>query len=445
MAMSKSDIDKSKKKLGIEDTGSNKSKHNVCQANQCLKPATDTCNYCGREFCEFHSAPKIAASASYIWAMDKSDPEKFKKYNEDWQSQNGHPDIKYTDEWNKGRAENKRKEYVDMNKAYDKLFQKREKSQKWYGGSSNYHTNYHNKYRNDKFRNDIFYDKTLIKNVLLFSILLTVIATLPFGFPILGRSSFSSNFLISSSFLINFLAIFLLFTFYRKIASSNIGYWAGAATSILSSIILLNVVNFTNITNVLSFLEVLVLMFIASYASGLLGKGLLGSTYNRKRKILIYSGRTSLIFIAILIIASLSLHLSSSLKAIDNASSYIISNISTGLTSQPTINQPPINNSWAAAFFDNVSTRRGYPYTYCANLSKFAGLRFNTMASNYNISHYGYSQDFNSTWPGGVQVGDLIYTGFGEEVFYPSGYNASNYVENITLSAPGHWQELQEN
>lgn len=104
---------------------------------------------------------------------------------------------------------------------------------------------------------------------------------------------------------------------------------------------------------------------------------------------------------------------------------------------------PQINDTWATAFFSNVSNVRGEPYNYCANLSAFAKVRFNTMSNNYGISHYGYESDFNKTWPYGVSYGSYIYEGFSEEVFYHSG-NASDYVSQIINTAPIHWQGLAD-
>ena len=103
---------------------------------------------------------------------------------------------------------------------------------------------------------------------------------------------------------------------------------------------------------------------------------------------------------------------------------------------------PAVNSTWANEFFDNVSRVRGTKYNYCPILSQFAKTRFRTMASNPNISHYGYAQNFNTYWPYGYSQGDTVYTGFGEEVFYPSGYTPTEYVNQVINTAPIHWQEL---
>ncbi len=74
------------------------------------------------------------------------------------------------------------------------------------------------------------------------------------------------------------------------------------------------------------------------------------------------------------------------------------------------------------------------------------------MAANYGISHYGYAQDFSSYWPNGYGYGDLIYTGFGEEVFFPSGsapyslgISPYDMMGQVRSEAPVHWSELMDN
>ncbi|MEM4068185.1 MAG: hypothetical protein QXV17_15150 [Candidatus Micrarchaeaceae archaeon] len=158
-------------------------------------------------------------------------------------------------------------------------------------------------------------------------------------------------------------------------------------------------------------------------------RGISSETYTTKRNAATYPAKIILILLAILILGTLSLHFSSYLRS------------SSGSLNQ---NRSMINGTWATEFFSNVSSERGMPYAYCANLSDFASKRFHTMAQHYGVSHYGYAADFNSTWPGGVEYEGEIYEGFGEEVFYPSGYNASNYVQYIITNAPLHWQELAD-
>ena len=97
----------------------------ICQHNQCSNPATYDCKYCHRKFCKSHSEPTITTTANEIWNMDRSDYEKYKKYNEDWQREDGHPCVAYTKDYNENRKEQKEKMRRDMNKAYDVLFASR--------------------------------------------------------------------------------------------------------------------------------------------------------------------------------------------------------------------------------------------------------------------------------------------------------------------------------
>jgi hypothetical protein len=461
MGMTEEEIKAAREKLGIDNVERGK-KHKtiLCQANQCSKPATQHCKYCNMWFCNYHSEPVIATTAKYVWSLDRSDYEKYKKYNEDWQRKDGHPDVKYTETWNADNERKRVERYRNVNKAYDTIFSKG-RDKKYHQQKSNYYsdsprTSSYGTYSKSSARSgsflSILYDKWLLKDTLILSIILAIIATLPIGIIITSGLTLNTSLFTSTNFLIDFVVIFIIFVVYRKFAAHTMSYWAGTIISILSSVFLLSIINFSNITNLLNFLEVLLSLFIAGYVGNLAGKALDSGTYNYKRKALIYTGRGIVIVFVIIIVAGLSLHISSFLKTnssiggsnqnLVNSSLNDIGKISNTISSA--LSSPQINGTWAAAFFDNVSIKRGEPYTYCANLTKFAGTRFNTMAQNYGISHYGYSEDFNKTWPNGVQVGDAIYYGFGEEVFYPSGYNASNYVQQIITTAPLHWQELED-
>jgi hypothetical protein len=103
-----------------------------------------------------------------------------------------------------------------------------------------------------------------------------------------------------------------------------------------------------------------------------------------------------------------------------------------------TISQTEQNNGWATQFFENISSERGSQYYYCSNLSQFAKVRFNTMVSNYGVTHYGYDQDFDNFY------GTIYNTYFAEEVFYPNlglfGDTPNAYTSQIQSTAPLHWQ-----
>lgn len=192
------------------------------------------------------------------------------------------------------------------------------------------------------------------------------------------------------------------------------------------------------------------------------------NTYNTTRvkvsksnnnKMLIIAGIIIILFIAFIIysnrngIASLNNNNSPntnlfhypSLNTTSSASTTTIyttssSSTSTSSTSTTTISQTESDSIWANEFFSNVSAESGIKYNYCPSLSQFAKVRFNTMASNYGISHYGYDQDFSSFY------GTIYNAYFAEEVFYPNlgpyGDTPNSYTSYVQSSAPLHWQLL---
>jgi hypothetical protein len=457
MAMSKEEIEAAKKKLGL-DKPKKVEALGLCQANNCSKPATKACKYCRRFFCEVHSKPRLAISPNYIWSIDKSDAEKFNKYNEDWQAKDGHTCLEYTKEWNDNHEKSKAEEYKKINSAYDSLFSRRQNNTRYkrnYGNQSTErsyakHAEYDRHTRKiNKAYLSFFYDEQLLKKALIFSIIITMLDTFPLGLISMGRPTPNIGVLFESKFVIDFVVIFVIFAVYRKVAARQLSYWTGMTIGIISAVILLDVINFTQIVSVPDFIVVLLALFILSYAGILVGKGLNGRAYGNKRRAMVYLGKAILIVLGIIILADSSLLALNFIKtgAILGSNAYNITNIlHSGVGDLNNIENStrlaPINSTWATAFFRNVSKRRGETYNYCANLSDFAKIRFNTMVQDYGISHYGYAEDFNRTWPNGVRYGDEIYQGFGEEVFYPVGYTPSNYVQYIIAAAPLHWQEL---
>ena len=455
--MSKEEIEAAKKKLGL-DKPKKVEALGLCQANNCSKPATKACKYCRRFFCEVHSKPRLAISPNYIWSIDKSDAEKFNKYNEDWQAKDGHTCLEYTKEWNDNHEKSKAEEYKKINSAYDSLFSRRQNNTRYkrnYGNQSTErsyakHAEYDRHTRKiNKAYLSFFYDEQLLKKALIFSIIITMLDTFPLGLISMGRPTPNIGVLFESKFVIDFVVIFVIFAVYRKVAARQLSYWTGMTIGIISAVILLDVINFTQIVSVPDFIVVLLALFILSYAGILVGKGLNGRAYGNKRRAMVYLGKAILIVLGIIILADSSLLALNFIKtgAILGSNAYNITNIlHSGVGDLNNIENStrlaPINSTWATAFFRNVSKRRGETYNYCANLSDFAKIRFNTMVQDYGISHYGYAEDFNRTWPNGVRYGDEIYQGFGEEVFYPVGYTPSNYVQYIIAAAPLHWQEL---
>ena len=458
--MGKEDIDASRKKLGLnkpkkaQDLG-------LCQVNGCSSPATNVCKYCKKPFCEIHSTPRLVMSPNYIWYIDRSDTEKFNKYEEDWKAKDGHTCLEYTKVWNANHEKKKTEEYEKINNAFDAL-RSRSQNEKGYRQNSNYGTSNKDYVRYEGYTRgpqrdsrshlSIFYDGLLLKYALAFSIVITILATLPIELISIGGLIPNVDFFATSEFLTNFIVIFIIFAIYRKVVASQLNYWAGMTISILSSVMLLCVVGFTHIVGVLNFIEVLIFLFVASYVGILVGKGLDGNTHNNKRKVMVNLGKTVIVIFGIGILAGLSLLSLNFIKAGTSmgGNAYNIANdLRNGIGKVSNIINPTnfvatINGTWATSFFSNVSEQRGEQYNYCANLSDFAKMRFNTMVQNYGISHYGYAKDFNKTWPYGVSYGDEIYYGFGEEVFYPSGYMPSSYVQQIITTAPLHWQELTD-
>ncbi|HVC58501.1 MAG TPA: hypothetical protein VND15_03445 [Candidatus Acidoferrales bacterium] len=115
---------------------------------------------------------------------------------------------------------------------------------------------------------------------------------------------------------------------------------------------------------------------------------------------------------------------------LSSTSTVIQSTLSTAYTT--TISQISPTNMWATQFFENVSTERGASYNYCPALSQFAEVRFNTQVSNYEISHYGVSQD-------NQQYG--IYDA--EEILFQSG-SPAEYASQLSVDDPLHWQLLTD-
>ncbi len=92
--------------------------------------------------------------------------------------------------------------------------------------------------------------------------------------------------------------------------------------------------------------------------------------------------------------------------------------------------------SWGDDFFSDVASDRGAAYQYCPSLSEYAQLRFSTMSNNIEISHYGSETDMQSFF------GTVYNTWFEEEVLYPAGSSPSDYIDNLQVVAPLHWQGL---
>jgi hypothetical protein len=468
--MSEEDIEASRKKLGISTDGKGV-KAQDCSANQCFKTAFNICKYCKRNYCTIHAKPTITMSLHQKISLDKSDYEKYKKYNDDWDRKDGHPCAAYTEVWNEEHIKKSKRNNENTNRAYDILFgkngsgrgytepfkanKKSNSNTESYSFTNSYNSNKTTKL--SKLWN--IYDISLIKFSIVFAIILCVIATLSIGLLLTsGFNKLSLTLFESDAFLSDFIVIVVISLFYSKIVYRRIQYWAVVCIAIINSTLLLWLVNFSHILSIYNFMEIFTVIFASTYAGNLIGKWLSSRAYTKIQKIVIYSVKILLALFVIFVLGSLSLHFLSIIQSVNQSSATnqnssnlnntlvnnilnIIGQISNSVSSLKLL-PAQINDTWATEFFGNVSRERGSQYNYCPALSDFAKTRFNMMVTDYGISHYGYTQDFNSYWPNGYTYGDEIYTAFGEEVFYPSGSTPNNYTAQIMETAPGHWQEL---
>ena len=103
-------------------------------------------------------------------------------------------------------------------------------------------------------------------------------------------------------------------------------------------------------------------------------------------------------------------------------------------------NSPPIDATWVQQFMIDVnSNRASSPLSYDPNLDNFSELRFETMVSNYEISHYGFQADvatFFGKVPNQIAVGEVVY--------FPAGETSPGYAQSIETSSPGHWQTMMD-
>lgn len=420
----------------------------LCQNPSCKNRAVITCKYCVREFCKEHSEPRMVTNFHFIDSIDREgDYKKWQKYNDDWQRKDGHACSQYTTIWNKEYEEAKGIEAQAWKRSAYKEHSPHVSTSSS-GGQTYYDQNrYSPKYSRKRgfYVPSWLYEKWVLKEALIFAIILTVITVLPLGLIRLGGGLLSIPLLSSSDFLSDFIVIFIVFVIYNKIAHRRSYAWEGVAVALITATILLSVIQLTPTATLIAFIEILTASFVSIYLGILIGKQ--SSTYTLPEKIATYSIRGILLIVIIIVIANLTLRAAPLIAALNFSAKFnntlsnpgnAISQISNSLGSL-NIAGPAINGTWATQFFSNVSTTRGNAYAYCPSLSNFAKVRFNTMSANYGISHYGYNQNFQSFY------GTVYNTYFGEEVFYPSGYTPSGYVSDIQTSAPLHWQLLSSN
>ena len=97
-----------------------------------------------------------------------------------------------------------------------------------------------------------------------------------------------------------------------------------------------------------------------------------------------------------------------------------------------------ITPNWVASFIQEVnSNRTGQQLTEDQTLDAFAQTRFQTQVTNYNVSNYGFQQDFAKSFPGSaLQIG--------ETTLWPGSDAPFEYMSFLQESAPGHWSVLTD-
>ena len=92
--------------------------------------------------------------------------------------------------------------------------------------------------------------------------------------------------------------------------------------------------------------------------------------------------------------------------------------------------------SWVGYFIQQVnSDRTGPKLIENSSLDAFAKVRFQTQLNNYNVSNYGFQQDYAKSFPGStLQIG--------ETTLWPGTDLPFEYAGFLQESAPGHWSVL---
>jgi len=416
------EIEAAKKRLGTYDSKETPKKDILCSKNNCGNPATSLCPHCNGYFCDKHITPTITMPHPSSWP--NNDPLLLKLYREEWKKADAHVCAPYA-----------------AIKLEEIKTEKNPAVTRWGAGEPPHYkqsqpTSFRSQYRARKLK--FSFDRALISKAAIITIAILLLSYIGF----IHTESLQINFasLAAAAFVLDLVIVFfvtLIFdysTAHRKFATQEL-YGA-----IFSTITITMFATF-NASSVSTMAVFALSVFIALYA------GYWISNRKKIRKVMQFFG---ILFLLLVIIESLGLATTTSgnspsanpTNTLANSLSSAINKVNSAVNNMSSSINPPINSSWANEFFANVSTQRGAPYYYCPVLSEFARTRFHTMAANYGISHYGYNQDFNTYWPGGYASGPYIYTAFGEEVFYPSGYTPRAYVSQVISTAPGHWQEL---
>ncbi len=87
-----------------------------------------------------------------------------------------------------------------------------------------------------------------------------------------------------------------------------------------------------------------------------------------------------------------------------------------------------------SGFIGAVNAKRAVPLTENPNLDQFAAIRFGNLTSHYQISHYGFDQDFK-TFFAGQSIG-------GTEEYFAPDTTPNDFALSVQQAAPAHWQGL---
>ena len=262
--ITKAEIGKLINELGNteENASSNSSSKEVkiCQRNSCNNKAVAKCKYCNEEFCEEHLTPILVMSAQKIWDLNtikESDPEKYKKYREDWNRKDGHPCPAYTEIWNKEHE-------MELKRKYEEPIHKKPTN------SSTDVIDESPVYKSKSAFN-FLYERWILKESLIISIIITFLAALNINLIYSNVLIFNISLFSNSKFIWDFIIIFIVATIYNKITSQKFNMWATFTIALFTAIVLMTSFNLDKLDTALGFIISIVLLFIASYVALLIG------------------------------------------------------------------------------------------------------------------------------------------------------------------------------
>jgi uncharacterized protein YkwD len=96
--------------------------------------------------------------------------------------------------------------------------------------------------------------------------------------------------------------------------------------------------------------------------------------------------------------------------------------------------KPEIDDQWVSSFIAQINSYRTKPLSESSTLDHFASIRFSTIVAHYQITHYGFDQDFYSFFAGQSIAAE-------EEYFFPE-VDPAAFALEIQKTAPAHWQGL---